>query len=460
MTESSSVDQASPELEALEAFLGDNPEELVAFTETPFGALLNRANELGFDGDLIQTELASTGVLDAEAWLGQVGLARDEFLTLTPLEYADRYPEHGAPLVAALLNSIHLSEEQASLHALAGGTNLSKGEKWEIGVGAAAAVVTGVYVVSRIYSNIKIRNRLLSFEKEAIAAAEKGNLASAGIINPYRDLVLDGGVLKLERDVLGIKHMSFTANSFKDRLIWEWNKSLFGLIHQIQHKDQPAPPDPNTDPSRRSEAYNELRASLPADTQDFDNEVSKALRKDLVREGRQSEVVNRNIEKIRVDPEGEFLDLTGDMRDAAGVRRPSMKVVINEKLDGFAVEGLEEEADTVLGSLDLHALEHDITNRASYMVETKLDAVKQELEGIKASVESNIEEDLQSVKSAVSIEIDEAVSKEEMALIYETGVVKKEVDQAIETDAEAFKASVDKEVENVLLDVDNGIDRL
>ena len=115
MAQSPSVEPTNPELEALEAFLGSSPDELVAFTETPFGALLAKVNELGFDGGVIQAELASTGILDAEAWTSAVGVDLADFLALTPLEYAERYPEQGAPLVAAILNSIH---RRASILAL------------------------------------------------------------------------------------------------------------------------------------------------------------------------------------------------------------------------------------------------------------------------------------------------------------------------------------------------------
>ena len=94
------------------------------------------------------------------------------------------------------------------------------------------------------------------------------------------------------------------------------------------------------------------------------------------------------------------------------------------------------------------------------MAETELADVRKELEEFEESVKDSISEDTVRVKEGATREIDQAVSEEETVLIDETGVVKKEVDQAIETDAEAFKASVNKEVENVLLDVDNGIDRL
>jgi hypothetical protein len=443
MTESTSVDQASPELEALEAFLGDNPEELVAFTETPFGALLNRANELGFDGDLIQTELASTGVLDAEAWLGPVGLARDEFLALTPLEYADRYPEHGAPLVAALLNSIHLSEEQASLHALAGGTNLSKGDK--IGIGVAAAVITGVYVLPRLIGHLKVRSVLV---KDAEASRDMMNhLAENGLRGDF-------GVAKLEADFLGIKHMNITANSFSSRLKMEWNMSLMKYIYKFKPDPKPEPK-----PERRSISDDISIAESHAD-EFADHEVREALSQSLLDDMRNSSGINNNIERGIDDPSRELNDLAGDMRDAAGLSRPKSMEVINNKLDALAVEGFEGEADTFLRSLNLDSVADEIKSQASDLAETELADVRKELEEFEESVKDSISEDTVRVKEGATREIDQAVSEEETVLIDETGVVKKEVDQAIETDAEAFKASVNKEVENVLLDVDNGIDRL
>jgi hypothetical protein len=440
MTESSSVDQASPELEALEAFLGDNPEELVAFTETPFGALLNRANELGFDGDLIQAELSSTGVLDVKAWIGPVGIERDEFLALTPLEYADRYPEHGAPLVAALLNSIHLSDEQASLHAVAGGTNLSKGEK--IGIGVAAAVITGVYVVPRLIGHLKLRSLLV---KEAVASRDMMNhLAEYGVRGDF-------GVAKLEADFLGIKHMNITANSFSSRLKMEWNMSLMKYIYKFKPDPKPEPK-----PERRSISDDISIAESHADEY-ADHEVREALSQSLLDDMRNSSGINNNIERGIDDPSRELNDLAGDMRDAADLSRPKSMEVINNKLDALAVEGLEREAKTVLGSLDLDPLAEDIKSQASNFVNTELDAARQELEGIKASVESNIDEDLQTVKSDVSSEIDQAVSEQEKILIDEVDTAKKEVDQAIKTDANDFKDSVERRVEAVVADVDEGI---
>jgi hypothetical protein len=146
------------------------------------------------------------------------------------------------------------------------------------------------------------------------------------------------------------------------------------------------------------------------------------------------------------------------MHEAAGLNRPMSMEVIDNKLDALAVEGLEEKAKTVLGSLDLDALGDDIKSQASILVDTELDAAREELVGIKASVESNIAKEVQTVKSGVKSEVDEAVSAEEKVVLHEAKVADKEVDQAIETDAEAFKEGVEKNVENVVTDLEGSID--
>jgi hypothetical protein len=435
MAQSPSVEPAIPELDALEAFLGSTPEELVAFTETPFGALLAKVNELGFDGDVIQAELAITGILDAEAWTSAVGVDLAGFLALTPLEYADRYPEHGAPLVAAILNSIHLSEEQASLHSVAGGSNLSKGEKIGIGVGVAA--FTGLYLVPRIYKTNKLRNKLLELTQLqgdiGAAAAEKGFETEYGRVN-------------LTTDFLGINHVNIHANSFKSRLCLEWNSSLLGHIHKFK---PPAPPEPD----RSSVAISDVESVIQSDgSQEISSSIRSSVRSDVPGLLQDNELIDNNLERSFIDPFREVDDLSRDLRGAAnaGLRPKSMEVVMNNELDSMAVADLKRAAKSEMDTLDFDGLSQRFETAESNLLSTEKAALRNEFDGIETSVKSNLNDDIEIGKNDVTAAINKEVSSDEIIVKDAAQAEESKIDQAFAADAKATVAAVETKAENAI----------
>jgi hypothetical protein len=450
-------------LDALEAFLGANPSELVTFTETPFGDLLKRVNQLGFDGHSIQKELDSTGVVDPETWITPVDLELAEFMALSPLEYVDRYPEHGAPLVATILNSIHLSDEQASLSSIAGGTNLSVGGK--VGIVAAAAAITGIYAVPRIYNHLSMRS---IFVRAAEISADNARTAADGFRGDF-------GVARLKQDFMGINHLNITADSFSSRFKLEWNMSGLGYIGRF--KPDPAP-DPGPQPDDRlSQAISELDGSDNRSVNDVESVyvdeeegngpiqlerfINRGIRRELISSVSSSErfqsFVEENVERAEINPFREGEDLAGDLRNVS-VRPKSMEVVMNNEFDGLALKGLRVDARTVLGNPNLEAVAQGISDDASNMLSSEIGAVSQELEGFESEAQVSLDHDAHLAKSGIDRKIDGAVTHEEATAYTAAENAEGKAEKAISTDAKGFEVSVKNKVDRVIEDAENSID--
>jgi hypothetical protein len=118
------------ELDALEAFLASNPNELNNLLDKPFGELAEQLCYLGFDGKLLRHYICGLESFSKEVWIDAVVIdSIEHFLQLSPHQYCDTYPEIGAPLLVSVVNSIKISEQHAQLLQEAGGTGLSKKQK-------------------------------------------------------------------------------------------------------------------------------------------------------------------------------------------------------------------------------------------------------------------------------------------------------------------------------------------
>lgn len=429
MAKSLSVEPDSPELDALEEFLGSTPEQLVAFTETPFGALLTKVNELGFDGGVIQAELASTGILDVEAWTSALGVDLTEFLALTPVEYAERYPEQGAPRVAAILNSIHLSEEQASLHSVAGGTNLSKGEKIGIAVGAT---VTGLYLAPRVLNHLILRSKAIEMaagDPEFASDLEKG---------------YDKGnyVATLTTDFMGIKHLDFSTKSIAVRLNHEWYNSLLPTAYRAVRKGI----NPNFgDPNKRAEEVSVFEDDLESrGSQEIEESMPDILFN--------NNDIDRNVRRASEEPSREANYLSDDLKDAAkaGIRPKNMEVGVSSELDNMVMIDLKSAAKSEIASFDVDGLSQNIKDEGSKLLDNEEEAISQKLDEVESSVEQNLNEDVQVAKqdltSAVKREVSNDVSIAEDAAEAEVS----ELEEAVVTDAQAVEVAVEEKVEGAV----------
>jgi hypothetical protein len=433
MTQSSSVESVSPELDALEAFLGSTPEELVAFTETPFGGLLAKVNELGFDGDMIQAELASTGILDAEAWTSSVGVDLSDFLELTPLEYANRYPEQGLPLVAAILNSIHLSEEQASLHSVAGGTNLSKGEKIGIAVGST---ITGMYVIPKICNHLKMRSYLIKEQ-----AAGRG----ADLIEG-RDL--GDGVVRLRTDIFGIKHFDYEAKCISTRLQTELNHTLFPTAYReigtaYRNIRTAINPDWN-----KPKPDNNLSTELSEIESTANSDGSQDIRYSIRSSAMNNELLDSNAERASIAPGRELRDLSRDWSEAAqfDVRPKSLKHVANSELDSMVDEDLGRAARSEMASLDFDRLYQSIESAESNLLGTEKATMSQALDGFESSVQSDLGHDIGLAEGEITDEIDKEVAKDEIFVEDAVQTEELKLETAISVDTEAAEEKAENAI--------------
>ena len=450
MAQSPSVEPTNPELEALEAFLGSSPDELVAFTETPFGALLAKINELGFDGGMIQEELVSTGILDAEAWTSAVGVDLADFLALTPVEYAERYPEQGAPRVAAILNSIHLSEEQASLHSVAGGTNLSKGEKIGIGVGAA---VTGLYLAPRIFNQLRARSTAI--ERAAV---------NPQIAREWEEgYTADNGVISLKTDFMGIKHLDFRAKSITGRLTHEWDNSLIPSAYREGQKAYRAVRtmiNPNWRPqeNRRAEEVSVFEDDLESrGSQEIEESIGASVKEDLPDTLRNNNDIDRNVRRASVEPSREANYLSEDLKGAAkaGIRPKSMAVAESPKLDRLVEIDLKSAAKNEIASLDVDGLSQNIKDEGSKLLDNEEEAISQEFDEVASSVEKNLNEDVQVAKQDLASAVDRQVSNDVSIAEDEAKALVSKAEEAVVTDTQAVEVAAEEKVEGAIADVES-----
>jgi hypothetical protein len=140
-----------PDLDALELFLASDPEQLNSILDQPFGAIIEYLDNLGFDGERIFQSIRLDQCFSREVWVDSVGIdSLEQFLSLSPIEYCDKFPLVGAPLVAAVVDSIHVGDDQSQLRANAGGTNLTKSQKWEIGIAGGMVGVGLIWGITRL----------------------------------------------------------------------------------------------------------------------------------------------------------------------------------------------------------------------------------------------------------------------------------------------------------------------
>jgi len=445
MTLLPTADLVSPELQALEAFLGSNPDELVAFTETPFASLLTRVNELGFDGDVIQAELASIGILDIEVWSNQVGLEHAEFLALSPIEYADRYPEQGAPLVAAVLNSIHLSEEQSALHAVAGGTNLNKGGKIGIALGATGVAISGLWLVPRMIKN----HELIQSMKNA--CPEGQNVTDWVISQPGL------GTLQI-KNILGIDTVNFSADNFQVRLIHEWNRSLFGNIKEIKQRILNPPPEPEPQPEDLITIDSELERSSSSLIK---GSILSDLSESNIRDPAVIRAIKRNAQRASLDPSRELGDLSFDLSSEAnaGLRPKSLEVKMNSEFDSMAEAGLEKDAylDIKVEYVDAADFENDIDKRSLKEFNNIESGKSQEFEEFESSVENNLKYEIGGAEQDINNAIDKEVRKDETFVVDKVDSEASKAEQAVMQEANTAVTVVEQKVDSAVVDLESDI---
>ena len=205
---------ALEELEALEAFLASNPNELNNLLDKPFGELAEQLCYLGFDGKLLRHYICGLEDFSKEVWIDAVGIdSIEHFLHLTPHQYCDSYPEIGAPLLVAVVNSIKISDQHAQLLREAGGTNLSKKQKLGLEIGLPVAA-TALYFAPRVLGHQNAKK--LFFES---LSPEKLEEVARGEINE-RVLPGEKGVIELKQTIFGT-HMDVKFESWSDRVAYE-----------------------------------------------------------------------------------------------------------------------------------------------------------------------------------------------------------------------------------------------
>jgi hypothetical protein len=419
MSQPSSVNSASAELDAFEAFLGSNPDELIALTETAFGGLLARVDELGFDGDAIQAELVSTGIFDHEVWTRSANLDLAEFLALTPVEYAERFPEQGAPLVAAVLNSIHISEGHEDLNSVAGGTHLSTGAITGISV---AGGFIGANLIHRSYRINKIKNEILE---------------NAGVGDHYL-ATYGGGNIKIKKDFLGFYHLDITAGSVSERLKYEWNLSLLGLIHKFRQ------PNPDPDPENNdciSDAEDDFTTVVDTSRLNSSSFTEELLLDDPV--------IRSNAERAMIDPEREAEYLFSDLVKVAnsGARPKSVEVMLNTKLD-TKVDSELLRALSKVPKTDLDGVASEISAKESDLFSDQKAAVYNDLYEVEGSVRSDLSEDLSVAKSDIAGAIDQEVKHDERIIEGEVDQQLVKADQVFTEEADAAVQVVDTKAAN------------
>lgn len=424
-----SAQLASPELEALEAFLGSNPEALEAFLCTPFAGLSQALSDEGFDSEAIRADLSTTGILDSEAWLRVAQLPLEDFLALTPLQFAERYPETGAPLVAAVLSAIEPGDQPSALMSIAGGTNLSKRDKIGIGVGVAGAAVVGGWAIPRMVKTARFKNKLLELlTPEQQAAFDRGEQVAFDLGN--------GSTATLSRGMFGITNLDYSAGSLKERLITEWNQSLGGNIRKIAHPARQPEPEPEPDPdpqpehdsvfdelepdaSERGSSFISERPDSFADVQDDLLDVTRdsfklGLEDDAVFSDRLSEA-RRSLDRFEVDPEAEINDLGLNFQDVYNLEGSGENLLpkdgldfLNGEVDQLAVSGLKEEGDAVLDRLGLDDLP-DALGKAEGVV---VDRATIELNSLKGAIGDAVQQDVVQAEKAAKNELMAGVDHE------------------------------------------------
>jgi hypothetical protein len=206
--------EALDELEALEAFLASNPNELNNLLDKPFGELTEQLCNLGFDGKLLHHHISGLESFSKEVWIDSVGINTIEhFLKLTPHQYCDSYPEIGAPLLVAVVNSIKISDQHAQLLQEAGGTSLSKKQKLGLEIGLPVAA-TALYFAPRVLGHQNAKKHFL----DCLTSEHLKNIAEGKI--EHVEIPQNKGVVEIKQSILGT-HMDVKITKWSDRVAYE-----------------------------------------------------------------------------------------------------------------------------------------------------------------------------------------------------------------------------------------------
>ena len=446
-TSQTSPDTPTPELDALSTYLGANPDEIAAFTETPFSLLLDRVHQLGFDSTAVQVELAETCILDLDIWLSaDPSLELSGFLKMSPAEYSELYPDRGAPLVASVLNSIHLSEEQASLQSVAGGTKLSKGD--DIAIASVAGVVTAFYLAPRVVKSV-LRNKRFSDIVEQLPAKERENfVAYAG---KWRRPT-EGGSFGEGRygKFLGFTTSEFRADSIRSRLMHEWNQSLGGLIHKFE------PPQPEPEPDNDSDIKSTVLSEAETEAQGEIETSFVHLAKDGAREASNSEVVSRNMNRAFDDPSRELGDLSDDFSalKSSGVRPKSVGAVANKELDSFVIDDIGSSLQNEFNSGEINSLRSEANEYEGSIADTEKKMIANGYDEARQSVLGEARSDANSIKRDASGEIEHMVSDDEQIARDAVGTEISDAEGALEEDGKNAVGIFEEHIDNAASKLD------
>jgi hypothetical protein len=393
-----------PELDALEAFLAGNPDELNPLLDTPFGDLARAIADLGFDTEVLIEELAAIGLLTEELWIESVQLEQAEFLALTPLQYCEKFPDIGAPLVLSVLNAIKLSDEQSELLSKAGGTNLSRGEKVEIGVGIAGAGVAALYVLPRLYQHVQLKRELVAYFDKDIQ-----NTDSKLKFTAMRYSREEGILYKFSRDSSGATRLSIKADTYAIRLYGELSNTLPVLLWRkiqgaINKKDAPE--------NLAKETESDIKDAAAG---------SEIEQKTIREEERIERSPYKDLSHIYKDSGPKIKELANAAANKDSQINDSLIQYAESKALDIAAEKLAEEISELnrIEDAEMEAVEktlHSGENKATSFVDQKVDSLEAQLaEKADQLIDNAIQKEEIAIDNQISEEIDAMESEAESA---------------------------------------------
>ena len=408
----------TPELDALEAVLATDADEIGTLLNLPFSSLLARVQDLGFDASVLLEELRAIGLIDADLWLTPVQLNQADFLALTPLQYSEQFPESGAPLVFAVLKAIRLTDDQAQLLATAGGTNLSKSEKWEIGVGVS---VGAGYLLPK--AGLHLWNRSALFKKWELTV-EGENPGTKGAFEKVNEIAYrvdeQGMTVKLTKGKV-FNSMSLEFDTYGGRLLHELRSTFPGnVLQRIWNSGflQRAPKwiKKKLWTSESEAIDDDLRESLIEDSV-YSAEEGEAV---LVEEGDGRQAA-ASLDRARNHPYREFEDLLGAMNrrdlDLPEVFQRSKSLKLRSRADSrLELEVQEDLKDNFVSNQDfvqkeeIHLEKQIFENRvgeASSVVAEKVDA---DVVTVENDAEGFVVKDVDAEVNLVENNVDEKVA--------------------------------------------------
>ena len=398
----------SPELNAFESFLALNPDHIQQFLELPLCDFRAHIDSLGFVGATVLEEFFSIQSFDPEALLSSAGLSLDDFLSLTPLQFMERSPDFGAPLVYCILNSIHLDGDHQQLLATAGGTNLTKSEKWAIG---GAAAITGLYLLPKLYMHRKLIPILEMMAGKNPAGGGKDYDWTS--IN-FKGFSLENSPLKgldsaaVKRGFWG-PQADLNFKTFGDRLVFELRCTLPGVIKTFYSARKQA-----AQAALENQARGESLEYLSNHESGFDANVERSIddpreeAEEISQQGISQELGSGNLQ-LDLDNWAANQQLLGHLSDHVSAEIDS--AVASVEADGSFLEReelnlLEDvvKADAAatrsLVVSDLEGLDVEIAKRANSVINVEIDSL---VDGAEAEVAdkvqsavSNIEDDIKA----------------------------------------------------------------